>query len=381
MTAPRKIAVVHEWLASHAGSEKVVEQILLMYPQADLFAVVDFLTPEQRRFVGGRFAKTTFIQKLPFARTKFRAYLALMPIAIEQLDLSAYDLIVSSSHAVAKGVITGPDQLHVSYVHSPIRYAWDMQHQYLQESGITRGIKSALARAVLHYMRLWDVRTAHGVDRFVANSSFIARRIRKVYRREAAVVHPPVDVHSFALRGDKEDFYLAASRMVPYKKMLLLVQAFARLPDRRLIVIGDGAEFDSVRAAAGANVSVLGYQPNAVLIDHMQRARALVFAAEEDFGITPVEAQACGTPVIAFGRGGSLETVCAVDDPARRTGVYFAEQTVESIVAAVHAFEALPGGISPQVCRAHAEQFAPEKFRAALQACIDAEWAAFHAPS
>jgi glycosyltransferase involved in cell wall biosynthesis len=381
MTAPRKIAVVHEWLASHAGSEKVVEQILLMYPQADLFAVVDFLTPEQRRFVGGRFAKTTFIQKLPFARTKFRAYLALMPIAIEQLDLSAYDLIVSSSHAVAKGVITGPDQLHVSYVHSPIRYAWDMQHQYLQESGITRGIKSALARAVLHYMRLWDVRTAHGVDRFVANSSFIARRIRKVYRREAAVVHPPVDVHSFALRGDKEDFYLAASRMVPYKKMLLLVQAFARLPDRHLIVIGDGAEFDSVRAAAGPNVSVLGYQPNAVLIDHMQRARALVFAAEEDFGITPVEAQACGTPVIAFGRGGSLETVCAVDDPARRTGVYFAEQTVESIVAAVHAFEALPGGISPQVCRAHAEQFAPEKFRAALQACIDAEWAAFHAPS
>ena len=379
MTAPRKIAVVHEWLASYAGSEKVVEQMLLLYPQADLFAVVDFLTPEQRRFVGGRSAQTTFIQKLPFARTKFRAYLALMPIAIEQLDLSAYDLVISSSHAVAKGVITGPDQLHVSYVHSPIRYAWDMQHQYLQESGLTRGIKSALARAVLHYMRLWDVRTAHGVDRFVANSGFIARRIRKVYRRDAVVVFPPVDVHRFTLREDKQEFYLAASRLVPYKKMPLLVEAFSRMPDRQLVVIGDGTELDAVRAVAGRNVSVLGYQSDAVLVDHMQRARALVFAAEEDFGITPVEAQACGTPVIAYGRGGSLETVCAVDDPARRTGVYFHEQTVDAIVAAVRKFEALPVPISPQVCRTHAEQFSPENFRAALQACIDTEWSAFRA--
>ncbi|MDZ4055874.1 MAG: glycosyltransferase, partial [Polynucleobacter sp.] len=237
-----RIAIVHEWLASHAGSEKVVEQMLRIYPEADLFAVVDFLTPEQRNFVLGKRATTTFIQKLPWARTRFRSYLPLMPLAIEQLDMSAYDVVLSSSHAVAKGVITGPDQLHLSYVHSPIRYAWDLQHQYLAESGLSHGVKGWVARLVLHYMRQWDVRTANGVDVFLANSHFIARRIRKVYRRHADVIPPPVDVASFPLCREKEDFYLTASRMVPYKKLPLIVQAFAQMPDKQLIVIGDGTE-------------------------------------------------------------------------------------------------------------------------------------------
>jgi len=371
--------VVHEWLVNHAGSEKVVEEILKIYPQADLFAVVDFLKPHERGFLQGKVAKTTFVQRLPGAEKRFRHYLPLMPLAMEQHDLSGYDLILSSSHAVAKGVLTGPDQLHVCYIHSPIRYAWDMQHQYLRESGMTSGVKGTVAKLLLHYMRLWDARTPNGVDQFLANSAFIARRVRKVYRREAAVIHPPVDVERFALRRDKEEFYLTASRMVPYKRMPMIAEAFSRMPDKKLIVIGDGPEMDKVRAAAGPNVSVLGFLGNEALVDHMQRAKAFVFAAEEDFGITPVEAQACGTPVIAFGRGGSLETVRGRGHPAQRTGVFFKEQTVESLIAAVEAFEALPVPIRPEVCRAHAEQFAPALFRQRFQAAVERAWVRFHA--
>lgn len=371
-----KVAIVHEWLASHAGSEKVVEQMLRIYPEADLFAVVDFLTPEQRAFVLGKRATTTFIQKLPWARTRFRSYLPLMPLAIEQLDVSAYDVVLSSSHAVAKGVITGPDQLHLSYVHSPIRYAWDLQHQYLAESGLSRGLKGWVARLVLHYMRQWDVRTANGVDVFLANSHFIARRIRKVYRRDAQVIHPPVDVANFPLCQEKEGFYLTASRMVPYKKLPLIVQAFAQMPDKQLVVIGDGTEFEAARAAATPNVKLLGYQPHAELVSHMQRAKAFVFAAEEDFGITPVEAQACGTPVIAFGKGGSLETVRGAPGDPQRTGLFFSEQTVPAIVAAVQSFERQAGSFLADACRAHAEQFAPEAFRSAFRSAVEAAWAA-----
>ena len=377
--APLRVAVVHEWLVNHAGSEKVVEEILKIYPQADLFAVVDFLKPHERGFLQGKVAKTTFVQRLPGAEKRFRHYLPLMPLAMEQHDLSGYDLILSSSHAVAKGVLTGPDQLHVCYIHSPIRYAWDMQHQYLRESGMTSGVKGTVAKLLLHYMRLWDARTPNGVDQFLANSAFIARRVRKVYRREAAVIHPPVDVERFALRRDKEEFYLTASRMVPYKRMPMIAEAFSRMPDKKLIVIGDGPEMDKVRAAAGPNVSVLGFLGNEALVDHMQRAKAFVFAAEEDFGITPVEAQACGTPVIAFGRGGSLETVRGRGHPAQRTGVFFKEQTVESLIAAVEAFEALPVPIRPEVCRAHAEQFAPALFRQRFQAAVERAWVRFHA--
>jgi glycosyltransferase involved in cell wall biosynthesis len=251
-----------------------------------------------------------------------------------------------------------------------MRYAWDMQHQYLAESGLARGLKGAITRAVLHYLRIWDARTANGVDAFVANSRFIARRVNKVYRRDAEVIYPPVEVDRFLMKSDKEDFYLTASRMVQYKRIPLIVEAFARMPDKRLIVIGDGAEFDKAKALATPNITLLGYQPDAVLIDHMQRARAFVFAAQEDFGITPVEAQACGTPVIAFGRGGSLETVRGDGPVEGRTGVFFAEQTVESLVGAVREFEATSPGIRAQACRAHAEQFAPAVFRAAFRRAV-----------
>ncbi|WP_175759851.1 glycosyltransferase family 4 protein [Burkholderia ambifaria] len=358
---PVRVAIVHDWLVTYAGAERVLEQIVACFPDADLFSLVDFL--DDRAFVRGKPVTTSFIQKLPFARTKYRSYLPLMPLAIEQLDVSDYDLVISSSHAVAKGVLTGPDQMHISYVHSPIRYAWDLQHQYLEQSNLTHGPKSLLARMILHYIRNWDTRTANAVDGFVANSAFIARRIRKVYHRDAAVIFPPVDVDGFSLNEVKDDFYLTASRMVPYKKIDLIVEAFSRTPERKLVVIGDGPEMQKIRAKAGPNVEIMGYQPFAVLHDRMRRAKAFVFAAEEDFGISVVEAQACGTPVIAYGKGGALETVLEPRAHPNPTGLFFDEQTPHAIVAAVDDFELAPQRFTPHACRANAERFSADTFR------------------
>ena len=346
-----KIAIVCEWLVTYAGAERVIEQILNIYPEADLFAVIDFLSDEDReKHFQGKHAKTTFIQKLPKAKTMYQKYLPLMPLAIEQLDVSEYDLVISSSHAVAKGVLTGPNQVHISYVHSPMRYAWDLQHQYLQEAGLVSGVKSWIARGILHYMRLWDTRTANGVDYFIANSKFIAKRIKKIYGRDAEVIYPPVDIEKFEFCSEKEDYYLTASRLVPYKKVRLIVEAFNEMPDKKLVVVGAGSDLEYIKAIAKDNIQVMGYQPDEVLKEKMQHAKAFVFAAEEDFGITPVEAQACGTPVIAFGRGGALETV--IDN---KTGIFFLEHTVENIIKAVKQFE--ENSIESIKCREKAECF------------------------
>lgn len=344
-----KIAIIHDWLVTYAGSERVLEQMLNVFPDADLFSLVDFLPPDQREFIQNKHVTTSFVQKLPFAKKKYRQYLPFMPLAIEQFDLSAYDIVLSSSHAVAKGVITGPDQLHVSYIHSPMRYAWDLQYQYLRESGLDKGIKSWPVRWMLHKIRQWDVCTSNGIDHIIANSRFIARRIMKVYRRESTLIYPPVDVESFTFYEEKEDFYLTASRMVPYKKIDLIVEAFAQMPDKKLVVIGDGPDFKKIQAKSGKNIELLGYQPSEVLKEYMQRARAFVFAAEEDFGIIPVEAQACGTPVIAYGKGGALETIKGLDD-SHPTGVFFKEQSVGAIIQAIRLFEKEHDHIDPNNC-------------------------------
>ncbi|MBB6671720.1 glycosyltransferase family 4 protein [Cohnella nanjingensis] len=365
-----KVAIVHDWLVVYAGAEKVLEQLLLLYPDADLFSIVDFLPDQHRHFICHKPVRTSFIQNLPFARTKFRHYLALMPLAIEQFNLAGYDLILSSSYAVAKGVITGPDQLHISYVHTPIRYAWDLQHQYLNESGLTRGLKGGAAKWMLHRMRMWDARTANGVNAIVANSRYIARRIWKVYRREATVIYPPVHVDQFTLCDRKEDYYLTASRMVPYKKIDLIVEAFSAMPDKKLIVIGDGPEFAKIKAKAKPNVTLLGYQPAETLRRHMQQARAFVFAAEEDFGIAPVEAQSCGTPVIAYAKGGALETVRGLDRE-EPTGVFFERQTAEALIGAVEAFETNEHRIQYRSCRANAMRFSDAEFRERFARYVD----------
>jgi len=371
-----KVALVHDWLVTYAGSERVLEQLARCFPTADIFAVVEFLSKEDRDFIGNRAVHTSFIQNMPFSKRYYRHYLPLMPLAIEQIDLSKYDLVISSSHAVAKGVLTGPDQLHISYVHSPIRYAWDLQHQYLKESGFGNGLKGWIVKWILHYIRLWDARTANGVDSFVANSQFIARRIKKVYRRNATVVYPPVNVDGFRPGDRRDDFYLAASRMVPYKKIDLIVEAFSMMPGRKLVVIGDGPDFNKIARKSAKNVELLGYQNSEMLKDYMQRARALVFAAKEDFGILPVEAQACGTPVIAYGKGGARETIkgLEMDEP---TGIFFSEQTVESVCEAVKRFEKEEHRISSTACRENAKRFSEERFRAEFLAFVDERWEAF----
>lgn len=371
-----KIAIVADWLVSYAGSERVLEQMLACFPEADVFSIVDFVPDSQRAFLQGKQPMTSFIQSLPGARRFYRHYLPLMPLAIEQFDLSAYDLILSSSHAVAKGVIVGPDQLHISYVHSPIRYAWDLQHQYLHESGLDRRwLVGSLARYLLHRIRLWDVRTPLGVDCFIANSGFIQRRIQRVYGRSSHVIYPPVDIEAFTPGEQREDFYLAASRMVPYKRMDLIVRAFSSMPDKKLIVIGDGPDFAKVEAAARPNITLMGYQSFDILRDHMRRAKAFVFAAEEDFGITPVEAQACGSPVIAYGKGGVLETVMGSDTGHPPTGIFFDQQTVDSIVQAVTAFETQAERFDSGAIRRNAERFSVQRFRDQYKALVTRELA------
>ena len=372
----RRTALVYDKLDIYAGGERVLEHMISMYPQSDVCVSVDIMKEADRGFLRGKVPITTFAQRLPFVRHHHRQFLLLLMFAMEQLDLSDYELVLSGSSSIAKGVITGPDQLHISYVHSPMRYAWDMQHQYLDEAKLDHGFRGMIARWMLHRARMWDLRTANGVDHYIANSHFIARRIWKVYRRDATVIHPPVDVDNFSLRTNKEPFYLTASRMVPYKKINAIVEAFRALPDRKLVVIGDGPEMKRIKALAGPNVEILGYQPSSVLSDLMQRARAFIFAAEEDFGITPVEAQACGTPVIAYGRGGALETIRGLDD-ARPTGLFFQRQDAAAIAEAVLEFERHADRIAPLDCWENAQRFSAQIFRETCGKFVESCWDVF----
>ncbi|HEX8323495.1 MAG TPA: glycosyltransferase [Tepidisphaeraceae bacterium] len=365
-----RVAIVHDFLYTYAGAERVLEQMLQVFPQAELFSLFDFLPEGQRGFLGDRAVQSSFLQRLPMARRRHRAYLPLMPLAIEQLDVSQFDLVLSSSYVAAKGVITRPDQLHVCYCHTPVRFAWDLQNQYLGQAGLKRGVRSLAAKMILHYIRTWDVRSANGVDQFLTNSNFVGRRIQKVYRRESTTIYPPVNTDFFSLCETKENYYVTASRMVPYKRIDLIVEAFTAMPDRRLIVVGAGPEWDRIKAKAGPNVTMVGHQTAESLRQYMQTAKAFVFAAEEDFGIAPVEALACGTPVIAFGRGGVTETV--IDG---RTGVFFDKQDVASITDAVDRFESTDWDAA--AIRRHAENFSAARFREKLGDEVGRAWAGF----
>lgn len=361
----RRIAVVHDWLVVQGGAEKVLDALLQAFPQADVFSLVDFLPAAQRGRLAEHRVTTSALQRLPLARRYYRHLLPWMPYAIEQFDLGDYDLVISSSHCVAKGVLTHSGQRHLCYCHTPMRYAWDMKEAYLRDSGLPRALQWPLRRC-LGRLRQWDHVTASQVDDFVANSANVARRIAKYYRREAEVIHPPVDLARFPLdEGERDDVYLAAGRLVAYKRIDLIISAF-RHSGRRLEIVGDGPERKTLeKLAAGApNIELLGYQPDRVLIERMCRARAFVFAAEEDFGILPLEAQACGTPVVAFGHGGARETVVGagseVPPPEGATGVFFTQQTADSLNAALasaerHAFD-------PRACRRQAERFSVQAF-------------------
>lgn len=329
-----KVAIVHDWLVTNAGAEKVLRSIVNLYPDADIFSLVDFLTDKDRDIIlDGKKASTTFIQKLPFAKKHFRNYLPLFPIAIESLDISGYELIISSSWAVAKGIKKRPDQIHVCYCHTPIRYAWDLYDEYTSN---LKQPKKFIVQQTLKYIRNWDLNTLGRVDHFIANSKFIQERIQRIYHRESIVIYPPVNIDKFTLDEEKENYYLTASRLVPYKKTKLIVEAFNELPDKKLVVIGNGEEYDSIKKIAQDNIKILGYQSDEVLIATMQKAKGFVYAAIEDFGIIPIEAMACGTPVIALNEGGTKETIIN-----KITGIHFKEQTQESILEAITEFEKL----------------------------------------
>jgi len=366
-----RVAIIHDWLSTFTGAERVLEQMLLLYPKAALFTLVDHLPRQERAVLRGVKVHTTWLQTAPFSKKRFRSYLPLMPFLIEQHDVSAYDLILSSSWAFAKGVLVGAHQPHVSYVHTPIRYASQLQHQYLEQTKLSSGLRSLYVRRVLHNLRQWDAITMNSVDAPIANSRYIAHRILKTYRREAEVIYPPVNVAAFSVRHEKENFYLAASRLVPYKRFDLIIDAFNQMPHRRLVIVGDGPERKKLEAMAKPNIQFLGYLPDAELAAKMGEAKAFIMAALEDFGIIVAEAQASGTPVICYGRGGASEIVVRVDSPREPTGVLFEEQSVESLVDAVDRFESLQADISPQACRWNAERFGPVRFRRELKAVID----------
>ncbi len=368
--AELKVAIVHDWLVTWGGAERVLEALLARYPQAELFTTVYFLDETKVTALRGHTIHTSFIQRLPGARRHYRRYLPLMPLAVEQFDLKGFDLILSSSHAVAKGIIPDPEAVHVCYCYSPMRYAWDMQHQYLRQSR-AKGLKLLLMRWQLHKLRLWDFASAQRVDHFIAISHYIQRRIACFYRRQSEVVYPPVETDRYRHDRPREDFYLAASRLVPYKRLDLVIEAFNRMPERRLVVIGDGPERRRLEAQAGDNVTLLGYQDDTVLIDHLERARAFVFMAEEDFGILPVEAQAAGAPVIGYGVGGLAETVLH-----GKTGWYVKEQSVEAIMDAIAAFETSAIGSKEgaselaQSCHRQAQLFDSATFNCRLDRCL-----------
>ena len=359
-----KYALVHEWLTPLAtgGSELVVQEIL-KHVEADLYALIDFESVNPQSYLYQRSIQTTFLQKFPQARQGIQKYLPLLPLAIEQLDLNQYDVILSSSHAVAKGVLTNPHQLHICYCHTPMRYAWDLTFDYLRGDRKGKGIQGLIARYILHRLREWDVISANRVDYFIANSQHTAKRIWRCYRRPAKVIYPPVDLDKFDFQPEKADFYLTISRLVSYKQICLIVKAFNQLK-KPLVIIGSGSQLSEIRQLAEPHVQVLGWQPQDIVQQYITRAKAFVYAACEDFGIALVEAQACGTPVIAYGKGGALETVKDIRQcPEDGTGLLFETQQPEALIAAVNSFEQLQSQIAPEHCRQQAKKFSPGIFQ------------------
>lgn len=351
-----KVALVQDWLVVNGGAEKVFKEIAALYPDADVFALIDFLSDEDRQeLIRGRKVTTSFLQNIPNSRNVYRSLLPLFPLAITSLDFSKYDLIISSSYSVAKGLKSRPDQIHICYCHSPVRYAWDLKEEYLASM---KGLKRYLAELVLFYIRKWDLKTANRPSIYIANSKYIAERIKRIYNRDAFVLYPPVQLNNFVACNHKEDYYFTSARLVAYKKTDLIVEAFNELPHLKLIVSGDGPQLDYLKSIAKSNIIFTGYldQPN--LIKYIQKAKAFILAANEDFGITSIEAQSCHTPVIALKKGGYLETVLEEE-----TGVFFEEQSATSLRNAVEKFENLHAVWKDSSFDNHVKKFSLENFK------------------
>lgn len=358
-----KVVLVHDWLTVDAGAEKCLKEFNKLYDDADVYSIVDFLTSQDREnILDGKQTTNSFIQKFPFAKKHFRKYISLFPLAIENLDLKGYDVVLSDSYAFAKGVLPRDNQLHICYCHTPMRFIWDMYFEYINDYKI-KGLMALILKYQLHKLRIWDVTSSNNVDFFIANSKYVQKRIAKIYKRDSKVIYPPVDTDYFTLETQKEDYYLVVSRLVPYKKVDLIVKTFSTLQDKKLIVIGDGDELDSIKNIATPNVEVLGYQSKESIKSHMQKAKAFIFAGLEDFGIVMAEAQSCGTPVICLDRGGSSEIV---ED--KKTGVYFKEQTIKDIQKAIEKFETLT--FDYNYISQNAQRFSKERFKDEIDSFI-----------
>lgn len=348
-----KVAIVHYWLVSMRGGEAFINTLLDLFPDADIYThVYDKHAVSDK--IAGRKISTTFIQNLPLSKHLYQSYLPFMPLALEQIDLRSYDLVISSESGPAKGVLTPLDCLHVCYCHTPMRYLWDMYHDYKNISG---PLKRIAMIPLFHYLRLWDTASAQRVDRFVANSKHVANRIKKIYRRNATVIHPPVDVQDFFVSEELDDFYLMVGQLVGYKRVDLAIRAFNRM-QKPLIVIGEGEQYGMLNQIAGPNIKLMGRQPFSVVQEHYAKCQALIFPGEEDFGIVPVEAMASGRPVIAYGRGGALETVVEGE-----TGIFFFKQSEEALIDAVNEFESNKNRFKPIVCRNRAKIFNIKRFQ------------------
>lgn len=376
-----RVAIVHDWCPAFRGGERVLSELCRIYRGADVFTLFDFLSPDikEQHFPGVHF-HTSIANRIPKVERFYRGLFFICPFLIEQFDLTGYDAVITSSAAFARGVLARPDQPHLCYVHSPIRYAWDEQFSYLDQGRLGYGPKGLLFRYLVHRLRTWDTRTAHSPDIMLANSSYVRSRIRRIYGRDAKVVYPPVPIAELEYVTDKSDYYVAASFLAPYKRTDLVVRAFNEMPSRRLVVVGEGQQFSALRAFAGPNVTFTGYLPRCEYVRLVSRAQALVFAGCEDFGIALAEAQACGTPLIAFARGGAVDIVRRLGASSRPTGILFARQEVEDIRSAVAQFEANREAITPGACRRNAMRFSVERFRREITKAFDAA-KAVHAAS
>ena len=327
----KKIALVHYWLTGMRGGEKVVQSICNLFPDMDIFTLV-YDKSKIARSINKHKVFTSFIQKLPFARKKYQTYLPFMPIAIEQFNLSGYDIVISSESGIAKGVLTKPETCHFCYCHTPMRYLWNMYFDYLKNENI-RFLKKKIIEVFFNYLRVWDLATASRVDYFISNSDNVRKRILKYYRRDSTVIYPPVDVESMIFEAKKQDYYLVVSQLVSYKRIDLAIRTFNELK-KELIIIGEGQEYRKLKKIANSNIKFLGWQSGESLRQYYANAKAFIFPGEEDFGITPVEAQASGTPVIGFGRGGLLETVIE-----GKTGLFFYKQDYKELASVIESFE------------------------------------------
>ncbi len=356
-----KVAIVHYWLIGMRGGEKVVEALCEIFPEADIYThVYDRTTISDT--INRHRVFTTFIQNLPQAKKRYQQYLPLMPFALEQLDLRSYDLVISSESGPAKGVVTAADALHICYCHTPMRYLWDMYHDYRQGAGwLTRLLMPFFA----HYLRMWDQLSANRVDYFIANSYYVAQRIQKHYRRPAEVVYPPVKIEVNPKNLASEDFYLMVGQLVRYKRFDVAIDDFSRL-DRPLIVIGHGPELAALKQKASKNIQFLGHQSSVVIREHYARCKALIFPGEEDFGIVPVEAMSYGKPILAYGRGGALETIVN-----GVTGLFFNPQTPESLIQTIKQFEVMQDQFRADQIMRHAQQFNRNQFIEKMRFCLE----------